>query len=358
MKRILFIADHRPDRSPGQRFRCEQYFDVLRSRGFECDLSYVLNAADDAVFYRPGHWMRKAWVVCKSFLVRQRDWRRRKNYDVIFIFRNCVLTGSLYFEKRWAKSGIPIVFDFDDAIWKNDTSEANRLFAWLKKPEKIQFTIAASACVLAGNDFLKSYALQFNPNVMRIPSTIDTERYRSVTKVQTDEVLTIGWSGSITTIKHFNSAIPALLAIKEKYRDKVRFVVIGDPLYRHPDLGIIGQAWNAETEPEDLTGMDIGIMPLPNDEWTRGKCGLKGLQYMAMGIPTIMSPVGVNTEIIQHGVNGFLADTTEDWVSFLSALIDDGDLRKRLGEAASITVEERYSKNAWKDSYVDVFDNL
>ena len=184
----------------------------------------------------------------------------------------------MYFEKRWAKSGIPIVFDFDDAIWKNDTSEANRLFAWLKKPEKIQCTIAASACVWAGNDLLKSYALQFNPNVIRIPITIDTERYRSVTKVQIEDVLTIGWSGSITTIKHFNSGIPALLAIKENYRDKARFVVIGDPFYRHPALAIIGQAWNAETEPEDLSGMDIGIMPLPNDECTRGKCGLKGLQ--------------------------------------------------------------------------------
>ena len=358
MKRILFIADHRPDRSPGQRFRCEQYFDALRSNGFECELSYVLNESDDAVFYRPGHLIRKAWVVCKSFLVRQRDWRRRKNYDIIFIFRNCVLTGSLYFEKKWAKSGIPIVFDFDDAIWKNDTSEANRLFAWLKRPEKIQFTIASSARVLAGNDFLKAYALQFNPKVIRIPSTIDTARYGLVSKVKSENVVTIGWSGSITTIKHFNSAIPALLAIKAKYLDKVRFVVIGDPLYRHPDLDIIGQAWNAATEPEDLASIDIGIMPLPNDEWTRGKCGLKGLQYMAMGIPTIMSPVGVNTEIIEHGVNGFLADTTEEWVNCLSVLIEDEAMRKRLGEAALSTVEERYSKNAWKDTYVRVFQEI
>jgi glycosyltransferase involved in cell wall biosynthesis len=358
MKKILFIADHRFDRSPGQRFRCEQYFDVLRNNGFTCELSFVFSEADDLIFYRPGNVLRKAWIVVKSFIVRWRDWQRRDEFDVVFIFRNCVLTGSLMFEKKWAKSGIPIVFDFDDAIWLNDTSQANQLFAWLKRPEKIEFTIGASAMVLAGNSFLRDYAMQFSQTVMVFPSTIDTHRYNQVPVKRNQDRVVIGWSGSITTIKHFESALPALLRIKDIYKNRVEFMVIGDPLYRNEALGIIGKSWNASTEPEDLAAFDIGIMPLPDDQWTKGKCGLKGLQYMAMAIPTVMSPVGVNSEIIDHGVNGYLAGNTDEWVQCLRELIEDEPLRIQMGAAAQSHVENHYSKNAWKSIYLKVFQDL
>jgi glycosyltransferase involved in cell wall biosynthesis len=355
-KRILFIADHRPDRSPGQRFRCEQYFDVLRSHGFACELSYLLTADEDRIFYRPGHYFQKAAIILKSYMVRWRDWRRRSQFDAVFIFRNCLLTGSLLFEKKWASTGKPIIFDFDDAIWFNDTSAANRWFAWMKRPGKINFTIANSTLVLAGNSYLGDYARQFNTKVQVMPSTIDCERYGSVSRKANAEQIIIGWSGSITTIKHFEWAIPALISLKKKYPGLLRFKVIGDPLYRQAALEIVGQAWSSDTEPEDLADIDIGIMPLPDNEWTRGKCGLKGLQYMAMGIPTVMSTVGVNTQIISHGKNGFLASTQEEWITCLSQLIDDVHLRQQMGEAARQTVEKNYSKRAWSAAYVAFFE--
>jgi glycosyltransferase involved in cell wall biosynthesis len=354
-RRILFIADHRPDRSPGQRFRCEQYFDVLQSHGIACELSYLLSAEADQMFYRPGNYFYKAWIIAKSYVLRWRDWRRRADFDAVFIFRNCLLNGSLLFEKKWAKAGKPIIFDFDDAIWFNDTSAANRWFAWMKRPEKINFTIAHSAVVLAGNAYLRDYALQFNTNVRLMPSTIDCERYGKVPRRAFSGQITIGWSGSITTIKHFESAIPALFELKKKYREQLCFKVIGDPLYTYVPLEIVGQAWSSETEPEDLADIDIGIMPLPDNDWTRGKCGLKGLQYMAMGIPTVMSAVGVNVEIISHGKNGFLASTQEEWTACLSHLIEDQLLRTQMGQAAKQTVEQHYSKQAWSATYVSFF---
>ena len=125
-----------------------------------------------------------------------------------------------------------------------------------------------------------------------------------------------------------------------------------------PELGIEGLPWRRDTELADLGAMDIGIMPLPDDEWAKGKCGLKGLQYMGLGLPTIMSPVGVNGEIITDGVDGFLATTTDEWVEKLSRLVEDADLRCRMGEAARRTVEQRYSVTAWKDRYVQHFDQL
>jgi glycosyltransferase involved in cell wall biosynthesis len=123
-------------------------------------------------------------------------------------------------------------------------------------------------------------------------------------------------------------------------------------------LGVVGLPWRKETELDDLRAMDIGIMPLPDDAWARGKCGLKGLQYMALGIPAIMSPVGVNSEIIQDGVNGHLATTTAEWVDCLSRLIDDAEARRAMGRAARRTVEEHYSVHAWRDRYLAHFNRL
>ena len=150
--------------------------------------------------------------------------------------------------------------------------------------------------VWAGNDFLADYARQFNSAVEVVPTTIDTEQYVPVEGYERADPLTIGWSGSITTMEHFKPFVPVLKRVKERLGDRVRFELIGDPSYREPELGIVGRAWSAATEVEDLKRFDIGVMPLPDDEWSRGKCGLKGLQYMALAIPTVMSPVGRELE--------------------------------------------------------------
>ena len=134
--------------------------------------------------------------------------------------------------------------------------------------------------------------------------------------------------------------------------------VIGDGTYRNDALEIHGIAWNKQDEVKELSEMDIGIMPLPDDPWARGKCGLKGLQYMALGIPTIMSPVGVNTEIIQHGVNGFLASDTEQWVDVITRLIENRELREQIGEAARKTVIDKYSVVANRQVYLNAFNQL
>jgi glycosyltransferase involved in cell wall biosynthesis len=116
--------------------------------------------------------------------------------------------------------------------------------------------------------------------------------------------------------------------------------------------------WQSATEVQDVAEIDIGIMPLPDDEWAKGKCGLKGLQYMSLGIPTLMSPVGVNSEIIQNGQNGFLPNNEEDWVTYLSLLIEDGNLRNKIGGAGQRTVQDKYSVEAWKNTYLKYFNQL
>lgn len=357
MKRVLFIVMHRKERSPGQRFRHEQYLNFLESNGFQCDSSYIISENDDKIFYKPGNLFRKVGTTIKSIALRIRDLKKSKAYDVIFIYREALFLGSTFFERQFQKSGAKTIFDFDDAIWYSDVSNANRLFSFLKKPEKTAELLGMVDKVFAGNQYLANYASQFNSNIVIVPTTIDTDEYQKIPQAPREEVC-IGWSGSITTIKHFESAIPFLENIKEKYGEKVYFKVIGDKNYSYPKLGIQGIPWNKATEIEDLSEIDIGIMPLPNDKWSKGKCGLKGLQYMALEIPTLMSPIGVNTEIIQDGLNGFLADPINEWVDKISLLIENPELRAKIGKAGRQTVVDKYSIQANKYLYLKEFREL
>jgi glycosyltransferase involved in cell wall biosynthesis len=352
MSGVLFIASHRKDRAPGQRFRFEQYLPYLEQQGIHCELSPIISEADDRILYRRGHYLAKLGLHLRAKRVRRRDVARAADFDVVFVFREAILTGSTTYERQLRKRGPRMVFDFDDAIWNLDVSEANRRVSWLKNPGKTAELIAMADTVLAGNAYLADYARRYNSRVSIVPTTIDTGEYLRTATRREDGRVCIGWSGSVTTIKHFDQAVSALRVLKERYGKRVSFKVIGDPAYVNHDLGIQGIAWNRHDEIAELSSIDIGIMPLPDDEWARGKCGLKGLQYMALEIPTVMSPVGVNCEIVSHGVNGLLAASRDEWVEELGGLIESAERRAAIGRAGRRTVEERYSVRAWRDEYV------
>ncbi len=212
--------------------------------------------------------------------------------------------------------------------------------------------------VIAGNDYLAEYGRQFNNNVSVIPTTIDTTYHQRTGDKKAESRICIGWTGSHTTIAHFEYAIPFLIKLKKKFGDRIYFKVIGDSLYTNAELGIKGIPWKYETEISDLSEIDIGIMPLPDNEWTKGKCGLKGLQYMALEIPSVMSNVGVNSKIVTDSHNGFLAANEEEWIEKISMLIKDADLRKRIGMTARKTVEEHYSVNSQKEQYLACLRSL
>lgn len=357
-KKILFIASHRKDRAPGQRFRFEQYFDYLNHHGFECTLSFILDEKSDSVLYKNGHYFSKFIIVLQSYFTRLNNLFNKNKYDIIFIFREALMTRSTFFEKQFRKSKAKIIFDFDDAIWNLDVSDANKKFGWLKDPGKTAKIISLCDLVIAGNQYLADYAKHHNNNVVVIPTTIDTTEYIKQPREKIGERICIGWSGSITTIKHFEYALPFLKKLKNKYGEKICIKVIGDASYENRELSVKGTAWNKKEELKELSSFDIGIMPLPDDEWAKGKCGLKGLQYMSLEIPCVMSPVGVNTEIIADGVNGFLAKDENDWVEKISLLIENAELRKKIGAEARKTVEERYSVNSQKEKYLSLFNNL
>ncbi len=276
------------------------------------------------------------------------------------------MIGSSFFEKRFFKKN-KVIFDFDDSIWLLDTSPENKKFEFLKNPDKTKINIQHAHTVIAGNGFLADYAKRFNPNVVIIPTTIDTDFHkpqltsltsRASVNESAHKKIVIGWSGSISTVKHFEMIVPVLKKIQAAYPGKTEIHVIGQGSYAHPELEIISKNWSAATEVENLQAFDIGIMPLPNEEWVKGKCGLKGLSYMACGVATVMSPVGVNSDIIQHQTNGLLAATEAEWFEALSYLIENPAIRDQLGAAGRKTVVEKYSVEANKHKYLGVLKSL
>ncbi|MDP3157104.1 MAG: glycosyltransferase family 4 protein [Archangium sp.] len=345
--KVGFLALQAPDLSPGQRYRFEAFLPHLSRRGIEVSYDWLLDRDDLRVFYGRESPVKKGLIAAKAALRRLRSVVRPREIDVFFVQREAFFLLNHWSE--WlAHLRAPVVFDFDDAIWIHAVSEANRRFAFLKNVEKIPRVVGLSHTVIAGNEYLATWARQHSRNVQVIPTCVDTDRFAPLSN-RADSVVTIGWSGSPSTVAHLRPLLPALERVKARYQDRVRLRVMGDPTFSHAPLGLQGEAWSAEAELELLRRMDIGLMPLPDDAWTRGKCGLKGLVSMSMGAATVMSPVGVNTEIVKHGENGLLARTDDEWVEALSRLIDDAALRQRIGAAGRATVVERYSVQRWQE---------
>ncbi len=354
--RALFVVPHRLGRNPGQRFRFEQYLPHLQKAGVECVVANLLDERDDRIFYSYGNYAAKAALFLRTFFRRMGHARSAKRFDVVFVYREAFMTGTTIFEKIIKQSGAKFIYDFDDAIWLPDVSEANKRLAFLKRPEKTNEIIAMSDLVLAGNDYLRDHALKFNANVAVVPTTVDTDEYRPRPRTPNDAVV-IGWSGSPTTVPHFDQAQAVWTALKEKYGDKIVFRLIGDGNYRNERLNLQALAWTRERELETINSFDVGVMPLPDNPWTRGKCGLKGLTYMAFEKPTVMQNIGVNPQIVSDGENGFLAGNEREWVEKISALVESEELRLQLGKAGRQTVLQRYSVEAWKARYVEFFSS-
>jgi glycosyltransferase involved in cell wall biosynthesis len=356
-KKILFLVAHRLGRSPGQRFRFEQYLDYLSENGFDYQISNLIDEQDDKIFYSKGKYFSKARILWKSLMRRRRDLKLAANFDIVFMYRDAHMLGTTFFEKRLKKKPCKLVLDFDDSIWLNDVSQGNQNLAFLKRTSKVKKIIKLCDLVITGNKYLAEYAKKFNSNVAVVPTTLDTEYYTPQKKEANTKVC-IGWTGSSTTLKHLALSAPMLEKLKNKYGDKLCFRIISDVPFNSELLNLENIKWNKETEVADLRAVDIGIMPLPNDDWAKGKCGFKGLQYMALAIPAVMSPVGVNTEIVSDGQNGFLAEIESEWIQKISLLIESPELREKLGNAGRETVVNRYSYNSQKEYYVKLFHEL
>ncbi len=237
------------------------------------------------------------------------------------------------------RSGAPVIYDFDDAIFHQYDAHPNPLIR-RALGRKLEALLKGSDLAICGNAYLQAYAARFCRRTELVPTVVDTEVYRPANRAGTGGT-TLGWIGSPSTWTYVRPVLPVLDQLAAECGLNAVAIGAGPDAERSASLTHV--AWSAESEVEMLQGMDIGIMPLPDEQWARGKCGYKLIQYMACGLPVIASPVGVNAEIVEHGVNGFLATSEAEWAEAIRQLASDPQLRQRMGAAGRRRVEERYS---------------
>jgi glycosyltransferase involved in cell wall biosynthesis len=354
--RLLALMPSLYDTSPGQRYRLEQWEPLLKERGVEITYEPFESQELHATVYKPGQLSKKLKLVGQAIGRRSSLLNKIKNYDVVYIFREAALLGPPVFERLIHQTGVPFVFDFDDAIFVSYKSPSNGYLSYLKFAGKAKTNCRLAAHVMVGNPYLAEFARRVNDNVTIIPTTIDTEKYAAPPAKVKGGPLVIGWTGSYSTVQHLDTLRNVLTKLAE--RESFRLRVIGTPTYKIEGVETEALQWRTETEIEDLGAIDIGMMPLPDDNWSKGKCGLKALQFMALGIPTICSPVGVNTDIIQDNQNGLIAGSEDEWIEKLTRMLKSKELRERLGQAGRKTVEEKYSAVSQAPRVYEVFKSV
>lgn len=354
VKKILFIAPYPFGEAPSQRFRFEQYFAYLRINRIEIEEAPFLDDKGWKTLYKEGSSLKKVGAISRSFFRRFGLLFRLRKYDHIFIHREASMIGPPMFEWMIAKVlRRKFIYDFDDAIWLPNYSESNARFQRLKMYKKVNKIMKWANQISAGNDYLADYARQFNKNVQVIPTTIDTENVHNTIGNQEQSPIVIGWTGSHTTVKYIEEILESLDRLHDEYGIKLKVIANLPPDFERPYMEFI--KWSKQSEIEDLATFNIGIMPMEDSAWTQGKCGFKGLQYMALSIPAVMSDVGVNGQIVSDGINGMICTSQNDWYSKLKLLIEDASLRAELGKQGKKTVESKYSVNAYKETYLSLF---
>jgi glycosyltransferase involved in cell wall biosynthesis len=355
-RKILHIISPYPKgEAPSQRFRFEQYLHFLEGNDFQIKYHAFHSQKSWDRLYKPGQFGIKSLELCWNFIRRFGLLFRLIGAKHIFVHREMTHIGPPVFE--WILVKIlrrTYIYDFDDAIWIPNYSVANARFQKLKCYWKVTKLMRWASVVSAGNDYLADYARQFNANVVRIPTTIDTEHHHNLHVDHDESPVVIGWTGTHSTMRYLDPLIPILQKLEHEFTFELR--IISNKCPDFPLNSMVYQAWNLETEIEDLTRFHIGLMPLVEDQWSAGKCGFKALQYMALGSVAIVSPIGVNTQIVQHGENGYLAQNPEDWEGLLRQLLANPELRKKTGKVARQSIETRWSVNAWKETYLNLFE--
>ena len=339
------MVPYPPGQAPSQRFRIEQWIPHLRPLGVECHLVPFM---DDGLYRRltrPGDTVGKAVGLLRAAVRRWGILSEIGAYDLIFLHREAIAFGPAILERLIAGRK-PVVFDFDDAIWLRSQNRVNPLAKWVKFPGKTRSIASRASAILAGNGYLAEWAQRYNRSAYMVPTTLDTDGSYSRQKTHGPcDVPVVGWSGSTSTLRYLEILQPVLEELARRRRFRLRVIYNGTAV-RWPGVEMDWRPWNSEQEVEDLLGFDVGLMPQPDEEWAKGKCGLKALQYMALGIPSVASRNGVLPEIIEEGHSGFLAASPAEWLAHLQGLLDDWKLRVAMGEQARITVQDRYSAAA------------
>lgn len=353
--KILFLAPYPAYESPSQRYRFEHYLENLKQEGIDYSYKPFLSKKAWTYFFQPGHVIKKTGAVLAGFCRRWGLMFTIPRFDYVYLHREAAPIGPPVFE--WIITKVfrkKIIFDFDDAIWIPVASQHNRIAKFIKRPSKVATICKLSYKVSVGNSFLADFAKKYCKQVVVIPTVVDTDKIHNKIQKQDIENPVVGWTGTITTLQYLQMAVPALLKLQEKINFSVVVIANFDPRLPLDNYRYI--KWRKETEVEDLLSMHIGLMPLADTDIEKGKCGFKAIQYLSLGIPAVVSPVGANLEVVDNGVNGFVADSENEWITAIEKLINDKELRKKMGEAGRKKIVDKYSVQSSYKLFISLFN--
>jgi glycosyltransferase involved in cell wall biosynthesis len=315
MMNILFVIQGWE--RPSSRYRVLQYLPYLEKRGVVQDvITYPKDIGSYVRFYP-----------------------EIKHYDVIFLQRKRPPFPFLQLVRRRSAG---MVYDFDDAIMFRSSTASSPYSA--TRQRRFARTVEAADHVIAGNAFLREQARRYAEQVTVIPTAIDTARY-TPKRYKKKEKVTIGWIGSSSTLPYVAHLKGVFDKLGKRYKH-LELKIICDSFFDCDTIPVIKKMWREKEEIADLQSLDIGVMPLSDDPWSRGKCGLKILQYYGVGVPTVCTPVGVNRDVVQDGINGFWALTHEEWIEKISQLVEDSPLRQEMGMRGRELIERSFSVHA------------
>jgi len=352
--KILFLTPYPLDEAPSQRFRFELFTKSIEEKGWEVRRRTFLSISSWKNLYNGSSFIRIRSTV-QGFTRRILHLVAAFNSDIVFIHRELTPFGPPLFE--WLVAKVfrkKIIYDYDDAIWLPDPNEVSKIWQWLKWKSKVKWICRWSYKVSVGNEYLAAFARHHNGNVVTIPTVVNTEIHRPTTSTRDPKVpFTIGWTGSHSTLQYLKPLIPVLQKLEQELEVTLLVIANQDPKLNLKNYQFIH--WSKEFEVEDLQKIDIGIMPLSDDQWSKGKCGFKAIQYGAVGIPSVVSPVGVNTQVVLDGKTGYLCQTHEEWEEKLRELITNPELRHTMGHAARKHIKSHYSVEAVEANFMGLF---
>ena len=354
--RVLILCPYPRGSVPSQRFRYEQYLEILNSAGFETVIEPFLSEGAMKVLYKPGHYLLKIKGVVAGFLSRALLMFRVSGYDYIFIHLQSSPMGPPLFEFILFFLKRRVIYDIDDAIFIRRISRSNPLAGLFKWPSNVKYITKHSYRVLTCNKFLRDWASRYNPNTVSIPTTIDPSYHKPLNrKCDSRGITVIGWTGSQSNLSYLEIVRPVLKELQKKFDFEFRVICDIDPGF--PELkNYRFVKWRFETEIADLGAFDIGLMPVPEGTWEKGKVGFKGIQYSALEIAPVVSSVGSGHEVVEHGKTGFVISNTEpDWYDALARLLMNPDVTIAFGRAARVRIMEKYSVPSQAGAYISLF---
>lgn len=358
-KRILFLNPYPVNKAPSQRLKYEQYFDAFREDGWQIDNSSFINEHFWTFIYKPGHVFAK---FIQTFLAYIRRFFtilfQVPKYDVVYVHLWVSPFGPPFFEFLTVLLAKRVIYDIDDLVYLSDSSKANKFWVNLKGKKKMIYLMKKAYHVITCTPTLDKFVRKYTTHTTDISSTVDTDlRYQAKTDYALHSIPILGWSGSVTTARYLYLLAPALQTLSQSHNFKL--IVIGDNNFNIDGVNVEAYDWSESIEIPLLSTFDIGLYPLPNEEWVYGKSGLKAIQYMALGIPTIATAIGTNFRVITNDESGLLipVDDTQAWVNAIERLLQDATLREKLGKAGRDKVVKQFSISANKKTYLDILNN-